>query len=190
MIIIYCRKSFRPKLVYKASALVERMLGNIDRDRLQRAFDYLSRLDSGRSSGCYSVNLNSFLQLQLSRVQRGSYHMAVCRRADMCLIAYLSVVDDDREVVSSLEKDIRQKGESPKCGVCTGVASEGKYCDLCSIMQTRVEEMCAICLEEERVEAVWCKTACGHFFHADCLARVENSACPMCRQVMGQNKII
>lgn len=41
------------------------------------------------------------------------------------------------------------------------------------------DENCSICLEDMEIDLV--KTKCGHIFHKDCLSRVRNDNCPLCR---------
>ena len=164
------------------------MLGRIDRERIQRAFDHLSVL-GGNRVGCHSVNLNSFVQLQISRTHIGSYNVAVCRKEDQCLIVYFTASDGE-EVVARIEKEMATNGARPKCRVCTGVAPKGDYCELCSIMTTRVEEVCAICIDEEKQVAVWVDPGCGHCYHHECLSKIRDARCPLCRKVIQESKII
>lgn len=166
------------------------MLGVVDRERIQRAFDYLTVLDRHHINGCHSVNLNSFAQLQLARVHSGSYNIALCRKEDQCLVVYFTVRDGQPGVVDRIEKEMLAKGNSPKCGVCTGVATRGEYCELCHIMVARVEEVCAICLEEERKLAVWVDAGCGHRYHHECFSRIRDAKCPLCRKEIKEGKII
>lgn len=166
------------------------MLGIVDRERIQRGYDYLKVLDNRFINGCHSVNLNSFAQLQLARVQSGCYNIAVCRKEDQCLLVYFTVRDGDQGVVDRIEKEMLEKASRPKCGVCTGVAVKGEYCELCSIMVTTIEDVCAICLEEERKSAVWVDAGCGHCYHHECFSRIRDSKCPLCRTVIEQGKIV
>lgn len=52
-------------------------------------------------------------------------------------------------------------------------------------MTANVEDVCAICMEEEGEQCGACTTLeCGHTFHVHCVLhwfRYENSTCPLCR---------
>ena len=67
---------------------------------------------------------------------------------------------------------------------------ENGYCEICCVMMTTVEDICPICIDETRKEAVWVKTDCGHSYHHECLGKVLDRKCPMCRKVLDGIKII
>ena len=41
---------------------------------------------------------------------------------------------------------------------------------------------CSICLEDNNDTKI--KLNCGHEFHFDCIIKVENNSCPLCRDVI------
>lgn len=161
------------------------MIGIIDTARLSRAYKYLSLLDRQHHHAfvCHSISLNSFIQLQWSRMSVGGYSILVRRLSDGCMITCAHVLEDEAEdgIISKIEKELLENGERPKCLICTQVSTDTGYCELCSIMMTNYKETCAICLDEQRESAVWSKTECGHHYHHECISKVNDNRCPLCR---------
>lgn len=42
---------------------------------------------------------------------------------------------------------------------------------------------CPICLDEKNKNKI-IKLDCGHQFHFDCIIKIKNNACPLCRQIL------
>jgi hypothetical protein len=170
------------------------MIGNIDRSRLKRALRYLKTLDETHHKAfvCHTISLNSYVQLQLSRTTLSFYSLILTRVSDFCVLLYHNFDQDTPEepCIDLLENCLKDNGPKTKCHICTKVSAENGYCDLCSIMMTTVEEVCPICIDEARKEAVWVTTECKHVYHHECLGKVVDRKCPMCRKVLDRVKII
>lgn len=165
------------------------MIGVVDRARIQRAFRYLSQNSSEQS-----VSLNSFISLYATRyatrARREEFIVMVKRKTDNCVLCRFSMTEEE-ELVRQLESELKENGSKPKCLICCDVSITNGYCHMCSVMMTTLDETCPVCLDDARKEAVWVRTECGHSYHHECLARVKDKKCPMCRKVLEEEvKII
>jgi hypothetical protein len=126
--------------------------------------------------------LNGYLQ-----VDGGEDTIVVSRRSDWCVL-YRGKVPLGGAQRLAPEIIDKLKGKSPaKCLLCTNAAVEKEYCEYCSLVVTEHDDTCAVCLDEERKEAVWGQLACGHVFHYHCVKEALSAAkkCPLCRNPGG-----
>jgi len=102
------------------------------------------------------------------------------------------VIDGMRIVRTDLSDFLSELSKLTVCVSCDKFfkgeeGEEMKYCDACDPFITTHNEDCPICLTNK--EGIWTKTPCNHYFHYECLNKVErvNSQdryvikCPMCR---------
>lgn len=145
------------------------MLGNVgDQARWERV------LRAAANNG--SQMFNGYLQ-----VDYGEDTFVVHRRSDGCVLYRKKAPPGAclaAEIIAALQ------GKSPaKCLLCTNAAVEKEYCEYCCMVVTEHDDTCAVCLDEERKEAVWGQLTCGHVFHYECAHRALSAAnkCPLCR---------
>ena len=49
---------------------------------------------------------------------------------------------------------------------------------------------CCICMEPmDSTKNNTCSLSCGHVFHVECVKKIDNSACPMCKKLFDKNSI-
>jgi hypothetical protein len=126
------------------------------------------------------------------RVDGGEDTIVVSRQSDWCVLYRGKVPLGGADLLASeIVEKLKGKPDPTKCLLCTNAAVEKEYCEYCSIVVTEHDDTCAVCLDEERKEAVWGQLACGHVFHYEC-AKVALSAakrCPLCRHPGGKMSI-
>lgn len=63
---------------------------------------------------------------------------------------------------------------------CGNLVFEDGLCESCFVFSYENEEECAICKENEPNR--WYELECGHVFHMNCIKKVKNNKCPLCRK--------
>lgn len=168
----------------------------LDKHRYERCLGYLKHLDKNSDLSRYprgythSVHMNGYLLLSISRKDMDEVTVLLRRRLDSCLLFIKTVVRLDEATISILIDEMIEKvlhqNKMPKCLSCSDIATNGKYCELCSLSQsTYKENPCSICLDEANVTTIWRKLPCHHLFHDECVLKMVKDnqiTCPLCRQ--------
>jgi len=114
----------------------------------------------------------------------GGEAVVVSRQSDGCILYRAKApLGGAACLAPEIVARLAQNPSPAKCLLCTSAAVEKGYCEYCSLVVTTHGDTCAVCLDEERKEAVWGQLACGHLFHYDCAkaALSVSKKCPMCR---------
>jgi len=180
-------------------------LGNVrDKNRLKRRIEKLiselTKADYDPEDGI-TIEINGFVSLHGNRffaddLRRSILDMhlvRLIRTNDGCILSeyrtYENIEFCAEEEVDNILKSFlvslqKQDIELIRCagGNCKNLVSDkDKYCKKCFEFCCTREEICSICLDELEKESYWIMLKCRHVFHYHCIAKVENTACPLCR---------
>jgi len=168
------------------------LVGNIyDIERLTKCITYLIEQVSTKPD--HTININGFVQMTLFRDHK-LWTIVMKRNQDNCII-FKRQIDlqklDISNYVQNMVEELNQASPFVKCLVCDQLAQDSDYCKLCSLIQTQCHDVCAICLDEQRLRAVWIQLPCHHIFHYDCMKTnmKSRSTCPLCREPCEHSRI-
>ena len=172
---------------------MSQLVGNIyDIERLIKCLTYLSNQISSKPD--YTINMNGFVQMTLFREHK-SWNVVLKRNQDNCIL-FKKQIDlqklDMSKYVENMVEELNHNKPFIKCLVCDQLAEhKSDYCKLCSLLQTKSNDVCPICIDENRLTAVWVQLPCHHIFHYDCMKTnmKSRSTCPLCREPCEHSRI-
>lgn len=162
-------------------------MGNVlDRKRWNKVIMWLLKGDHT------SLFMNGYLEVRIVRNQQVFF--IVTRRSDQCV---LYVWRGSEPTVEKVTDDTIHYFENltqlTKCSICLHVSKKGSlYCGQCELLTSCHEEVCSICLDEEKKEAVWAQLSCNHVYHHDCISMSLSiqKECPLCRAPTSEKLVV